>query len=167
VHPHFEARRHHAERIVHAGLLVEDEFLGQQVEDFAICRQLYGSRFLDGLADFVAGNLAWTRAKRDSAVGVQAAHVGSGNSDQRVLDSCSRRIFRAFDRFLNRRNGFLQINNDALTRSPRLSHAVAAITQAVIRDLRHQSTGLGASDIDDVDEIPLLVRHAYGWSCGS
>jgi hypothetical protein len=115
VYADFQTRRHHAERIVHTGLLVEDEFLRQQVENFAICRQLHGSGFLDGLADFVASNLAGTRAERDSAVRVQAAHVRSGNSDQRVLDSCSRRIFRAFDRFLNRTDRFFQINNDALS----------------------------------------------------
>ena len=54
VDAHFEARGHHAQRIVHAGLLVEDEFLRQQVEDLAIGGQRDGAGFVDRLPDFVA-----------------------------------------------------------------------------------------------------------------
>ena len=36
VHADFEPRGHHAQRIVHSGLIVEDEFLGQQMENLAI-----------------------------------------------------------------------------------------------------------------------------------
>ena len=31
---HLKARRHHAQRIVHAGLIVQNEFLGKQVQHF-------------------------------------------------------------------------------------------------------------------------------------
>ena len=120
VHAHFEARGHHAQRIVHAGLLVENEFLRQQVQNFAVGGQRDGARLVDRLANFVAGNFARTRAEGDATVAVQSADVRPGHADQRMLDRRTRRVFRAFDGFLNRSDGFLQIDDDALARAARL-----------------------------------------------
>ena len=63
VDAHFEARGHHAGGILHAGLIVENEFLRQQVEDFAVGGQGNGARLVHGLADFVAPDFARTRAE--------------------------------------------------------------------------------------------------------
>ena len=55
VHAHFQPRGHHAQRIVHAGLVVENEFLRQQVQDFAIVGQRNGAGLVHRLREFLRG----------------------------------------------------------------------------------------------------------------
>ena len=43
VHAHFEPRGHHAQRIIHPGLIVENELLRQQVQNFAIVGKRNGA----------------------------------------------------------------------------------------------------------------------------
>ncbi len=75
--------------IMHAALIVQNEFLRQQVENFAICGQGNGPRLIHCGADFVAGNFAGPRAKAEAAMAIHAAHVRSSHSQQGVLDGSS------------------------------------------------------------------------------
>ena len=71
----FEAIADHADGIMNAGLLVEDELLGQQVQDFAIGGEGDGAGAIDGGADIVFGNFAEACAEADAAAAVDAADV--------------------------------------------------------------------------------------------
>ena len=58
VEVHFELVADHADGVVDAGLIVEDELLREQVEDFAVGRKGDGAGAVDGGADLFAGDLA-------------------------------------------------------------------------------------------------------------
>ena len=161
VDAHFEARGHHAERIVDAGLIVENEFLRQQMENLAIGGQRDGAGAIDGLLDLVASDFARTRAQADAAMTVDAAHVRSADADDGVLDRRSGNVFGGFDRLLNRGDGLVEFDDDALARAARFGDAVAAIAQAGVGELRHQRARLGAAYIDRGKKTSLLVRHPY------
>ena len=75
MHADFEAHGHHAQRIMHAALLVKNEFLGQQVQNFTVCGQRDGAGFIDGKPDFIARNFARTCAKAEAAMTVHAANM--------------------------------------------------------------------------------------------
>ena len=81
VHAHFEARGHHASGILHAGLIVENELLRQQMQNFAIPRQRHGASFVHRLANFLASNLARPRAKSNAAVAIHPTNMRTRNPD--------------------------------------------------------------------------------------
>ena len=60
----FEAIADHAHGIMNAGLLVEDELLGEEVEDFAIGGEGDGTGAIDGGADIVFANISRRRVPR-------------------------------------------------------------------------------------------------------
>src|SRR5262249_37156704 len=48
---HFQAVRNHANRVLYAALIVDNEFLRQQVEGLPVSRQRYGAGSFNGLPD--------------------------------------------------------------------------------------------------------------------
>ena len=62
---------------------------------------------------------------------VDTASVCPGHAQPGMLDGRSGSIFRLFHRLLDRAHGFIQIDDDALARTSRFRHAMAAIAQAV------------------------------------
>ena len=140
MHADFEARGHHAERIVHAGLLVENEFLWKQMQDFAVGRQGKGAGFVDGLANFFACDFTRTRPNAMPPCAVHARGRASRPTPTTRARPAAPAVSSArFDCFLNRSDCFLQINNHALARTARLSDAVTAIAQTVFREFGHQA----------------------------
>ena len=75
-----------------------------------------------------------------------------------MLDGRTGNILGLLDRFLNRADSLVQIDDDALARAARFGHAMAAIAQAVVGDLRHQHAGLGAAYINCRQKVFVLVR---------
>ena len=75
VHADFQTRGHHAQRVTHTALLVENELLWQQMQDFAVGRQGNRASLLHCHADFVASNFAGAGAEADSAVRIHSAGV--------------------------------------------------------------------------------------------
>ena len=102
VHPHFEPGGHHAQRIVHAGLVIENEFLRQQVQNFAIVGKRDGAGLVHRGTKFLAANFTRPRAETQPAMAVDAAGVRSGHAQQGMLDGRPGRVFRLLDRLLNR-----------------------------------------------------------------
>jgi hypothetical protein len=82
----FEAIADHADRIVNAGLLVEDELLRKQVQDFAIAGQRNGASAIDGCAHILFGDLSQACAEADAAAAVDAANVRTADGDDAALD---------------------------------------------------------------------------------
>ena len=161
VHPHFEPGRHHAQRIVDAGLVVENEFLRQQMQNFAIVGKRNGAGLVHRGTQFFAANFARPGAEAQTAVAVDAAGVGPGHAQQGVLDGRSGHVFGLLHRLLNRGYGFVQIDDDALARAARFRYAVTAIAQTVVGNFRHQRAGLGAAYVDCGQKVLVLVRHSY------
>src|SRR5271170_822770 len=83
VHVGFQALADHADRVADVILRVERKFLRQDVQNFAIFRQLHAAGSFDGAADVVALYVARARTYGDAAAAIDAAHVGAGDADQR------------------------------------------------------------------------------------
>ena len=130
------------------GLIIQNEFLRQQVQNFPVGGESDRPGFIHGLTNFVAGNLARTGSKAHAAVAIHAAYMRPCDSQQRVFNGSAGRVFSLFDGTLNRSYRLVQIDDDALARATRLCHSMSAIAQAGIGDLGHQNAGLGASNID-------------------
>ena len=93
----FEALADHADRVADVVLLVQEKFLREDVQDFAIFRQLHAARCFDGAADVVALHVARARAYRDAAAAVYAADVRAGYADQRGFHRHAYEGFGFFD----------------------------------------------------------------------
>ena len=72
----FQAIADHTDGVVNAGLFVEDELLGQKVDDLAVGRERDGPGAIDGGAHVFSGDFAEARAQADAAAAVQTADVG-------------------------------------------------------------------------------------------
>src|SRR5215469_11406154 len=126
VHTDFEASGDHAQRIVHAGLIIENELLREQVEDLSVGGQLNVASFFDRLADFVASDFAGA-TENQTAVSVDSAHMRTRDAEYSALDREARAILGFFDGLLDGGNCFFQIDDHALARAARIGEAVAAI----------------------------------------
>src|SRR6266849_5616854 len=122
-----KSRRHHSDRILNTGLIVENKFLWQQVKNFTIAGQRDGAGFVHGLPDFLAADFARARAETDAAMAVHPADMCAGDTDQPMLDRDTRNIFRMFYRFLNTANRLVEFCNHAFAQATRFADAVAAI----------------------------------------
>ena len=148
VNPHLEPRRHHSQGIVYARLIVEDEFLRQQMQNFAVGGQGNRARLIHRQLDLIASNLTRPCAQTDAAVAVDSANMSTTDADDCVLHGRAGDIFRGLHGSLNRRHCLFEFNDHTLARSARLGHAVPAIAQADVGNLRHERAGLGAAHIN-------------------
>jgi hypothetical protein len=129
---------------MNAGLLVEDELLGEQVEDFAIRGQGDGTGAIDGGADIVFGDFAQAGAETDAAAAVDAADVGSADGDDEALDDGLRGVFGhepPRDRW-PRLPG--EVGDEAFAHAGGIADAMAAIARARLRELRRSARGFSS-----------------------
>jgi len=158
---HLKPRGHHAQRIVHAGLIVQNELLREEMQHLAIRWEGNGPRPLNCLLDFIAANLPRTRTQADAAVTVDAANVGPPDTDDGMLNRRTGFVLGGFNRLLNGGDCFVEFYDHAFARAPRFGHTVATIAQAAVGDLHHQCARLGASYIDSRENVSLLIRNSY------
>src|SRR5579862_5454638 len=146
---------------MHSALLVEYEFLRQQMQNFTICGQRNGTRFVDRRANLVTCNLSGPAAQAKTTMCIDAAYMCARHPNQGSFDRGSARVFGLFDCVLNRGDGFLQIDNDPFAGTTRFGQTMAAISQAVVPNLRDHYAGFRATYIDGRDESPVLITHPY------
>src|SRR5581483_7946372 len=158
-----ELGSHHAAGLAHAGLVIENEILGKQVQNLAIVGERNGAGALDRLADFIAGDLARARAQADSTLAVQSAHVRAGDAYHGVFNGSAAGVFRLLHCLLHGSDGLLQVHNQSLARAAGFRDAVPAVSQAAVRYLHHQHGSLGASKIDCAQQV--VVQFAHGPDC--
>ena len=97
----FEAGGHHAQGIVNPSLVVEDEFLRQQMHDLAIVGQGNSAGLVNRQADFIASNFTRPSAEADASVAVNATHMRAGDSHPSVLNRCASDVLGLLDGPLN------------------------------------------------------------------
>jgi hypothetical protein len=132
-----EARGHHSQWIVNAILIVDNEFLRQQMQDFTIAGQWNGAGLVYRGPYFFAADLPRASSEADASMAVDPAYVRTRNSDIRVFNGRACGIFRLLDRLLDRSDCLVEIDYDALAGTSRFSRAMAAITNSTISDLGH------------------------------
>src|SRR3989442_767495 len=78
-----------------------------------------------------------------------------------MLDGRSSSVLCLLHSLLYGSHGSVQVNNDALARTPRFGDAVAAVAQATVGNLHRQCARLGTADVNRGKEVLVLVRHSY------
>ncbi len=140
----FEAIADHADGVVDAGLLVEDELLREEMDDLAVGRQRDGAGAIDGGADFFAGDLAHARAEADAATAVQAADVGSADGDDAALDGGFGDVFGEGGGLVDGFDGGADFGDDSFARALGVDDAVAAIAEGSVVQLGDEDAGLAS-----------------------
>src|SRR2546427_7396604 len=140
-----------------------------QSQSNLVCRLLLekknDARLVHGRADFISANFPHAGAKRYAAMTVYATNVSSTHSKQSTLYRDSGHVFRLLDSLLNGAGGFLQIDDNPFARAPRFSDPMSSITQSIRSDLRYKDTRLRATHINCSQQVCVLVRYSYCYSC--
>lgn len=112
MHPRFEPHARHADGLADTFLTVDDEFLGQHVQDALVRRYRHRARGIDDPIDIRSRDLAVTDG--DDAVRVQAPHMTAGNPREHRIDLATGHQFGFLDGALNRVDRGLDIDDDTL-----------------------------------------------------
>ena len=112
VHPGLEADAGHADGLADALLAVDDEFLGQHVEDLLVGGNGHRPRRVDHPVHVALGHLPV--ADGDDAVGIQAADVAAGDAGIDLVDVAARHQLRLLDRALDGGDRGLDVDDHAL-----------------------------------------------------
>ena len=164
----FQPIADHPHGVMNAGLLVEDELLGQQVEDFAIGRQGDGAGAIDGGADIVFGDFAQAGAEADAAAAVDAADVGSADGDDEAFNDGLRGVFGHHGRAIDGHGCGREVGDESLAHAGGVADAMAAITQRALVHLSDEHADFRTARVEDGDDVVLLSHAAPGlvWGGG-
>ena len=88
MHLGFKTYAGHANRFANSLLVIDQEFLRQDVQDFLVSRNRDGSRRIDNSVNVATTD--FPVAYRHNAVRVQAAHVTPGNAGMNGVNIASR-----------------------------------------------------------------------------
>jgi hypothetical protein len=113
----FEALADHADGVANAVLCVDHEFVGEDVQDFAVFGERDVAGGIDGAADVVALDVAGAIAESDAAAAVDAANVAAGHADYGRLDGNVGHAFGFFDRAANGANRGIKIDDEAFAQA--------------------------------------------------
>src|SRR5690349_2156376 len=92
---------------------------------------------------------------------VDPSSVRPGDAQPRMLDRRSSSVFRLLHSLLDGAHGFVQVNDDALARTPRFGDTVAAVAQANVSNLHRQCARLGTANVNRGKKMFVLIRHSY------
>ena len=90
---------------------------------------------------------------------VHATDMRTRNPHQGMFDRKARHIFRLLNRLLNAADGLIEFGNYSLAQAARFRDAMAAITQSVLAQLRHEHGGLRTSYVNRGNEIRFVTCH--------
>src|SRR5262249_6462245 len=113
MHIDFETRTHHSKGIANAKLVVDGEFLVNDVDDLAVRRKRDGAGRLDDTPHIFAIDLARPRRDRSHATAVKTPDVWTGESHIHSVDLTPSHGFRLADALLNRIHCGFKIDNGA------------------------------------------------------
>ena len=98
MHPRLEAYTRHANRLMDSLLLIDDEFLRQYMQNFAVGRNRYSLRRIDHPVDITLRHLAILDCH--DPVRIQAVDVAACNPGKHRMNLASGHQLRLFDRTL-------------------------------------------------------------------
>jgi hypothetical protein len=152
-----QAAAQHSQGIADATLLVDDELLGDGVQNLAIRRQRRRLRRTEGALDVRFHDLAVLARHRHHAARVHAAHVGPGDTDVGARDLHSGHDLGLLARGLERFDGRLDIDDVAAPRAPVRGRAPAGDLQRALGvALPDEHRDLGGADVDPYDVLFCL-----------
>lgn len=111
VHLHFQADAAHADRLAHVLLAIDDEFLREDVQDLLVGRDVDRLGGLDHARH--VGRRDLLVLDRHHAARVEAADVAAGDAREDLADLAVGHQLRFFERFLDRLDGRLDVDDHA------------------------------------------------------
>src|SRR6185369_13940792 len=153
-----EAHAAHADRLADAVLAVDDEFLGQDVQDFLIGRNRHRLGGFDNALD-VAGR-HFLVLDGDHAVRVEALDVTAGDPGIHVAHLAVGHQLDFLDDTADRMHGVLDIDHDALLQAARVLRTHADHVQmAFLVDLGDQRDDFRRPDVQPDYQILIVPAH--------
>src|SRR6185312_8603956 len=155
-----EARAGHADRRADAVLLVDNEVLRQDVQDFASARERNGLGRVDGPADVFMRDLVLPARDGDDAAAVERLDVRARETQVHRVDLDARGQFRFVDGLFDRCDGGLEIDDEAATDPSGLRQAEPDdVESRVARHLPDDRGDLRGADVE-ADQIAVFTRHS-------
>src|SRR5580704_6362409 len=153
-----EALADHANRVADVVLRVERKFLRQDVQDFAVFRQLHAAGCFDRAAHVVALHVARARAYGDAATAIHTANMRAGDADQRGFHGNSDEGFGFFDGAPNGADREIEVYDLAFAPAFGFGRAECGeFHAAVVVEFADEGAGFGAADVQRYD-VPFLLR---------
>ena len=156
----FEALADHADGVADAVLAIENEFLRQDVENFAIFGKADIAGGFHGAADVFFLNVAGALAESDAAAAIYAANVSAGNADDRGFERHADDTFGFFYGAANGADGEIKIYDLAFAPAFRFGGAESEEfhRRRIFFLLGDERAGLRAADIERYDLAVFLVQ---------
>src|SRR5467141_198348 len=156
MHVRLQPHAGHSDRIAHPVLAVDDEFLGNHVNDSPVGRQCNTLRVLDQPVHIRLGNFILHSADCDDAAALKALDVIARDADDHRLNLDPRPGFRLRNRALNRPHGLVDVRHDAASQSVGRAPAHAENVEAPSLVGRSDDAAyLGSSDIQTDDNLVI------------
>ncbi len=154
-----EAHAAHAQRLLDAVLVVDDELLRQDVDHLAVHGD--GDRLggVDDPAHVLVGHLAV--ADGDHPLGVEALDMPPGDARVNQLDLAAGHQLGLLQRLADRLDGALDVDDDAFAQSLGRARADADDIQSLVGLVADDGANLRGSDVQSDNEVVLLVAHAF------
>ncbi len=155
MHPRLQPHAGHADRVLNAFLVVDDEFLGQDVQDFLIGRNRDHPRRLHDPVHVLRRD--FPVLDRGDAVGVEPPDVAAGNAGIHRIDPAVGHLLGRLNRALDRLHGGFDVDHHALLQPSRGMGAdtdhLDGVVGAHLTDDSHHFRG---ADIESDDQIFLF-----------
>ncbi len=152
VDPGLQPHPAHADRLADPLLVIDDEFLGQDVEDLLIGGNRHRPGRIDHPVHVRLGHLPFLDG--GDAVGVETADMATRDAGMDGVNFAARHELRLFHRPLDGLHGGLDIHHDALLDAPRWMGADADdLDPLVVLHFAHQGGNLGRADIQPDQEV--------------
>ena len=150
----------HPHRLPDPLLLVDDELLGEDVQDLLVGRDRHRARGVDDAIDVAVGDLAV--ADRDDPVRIEAADMAAGDPGIDRSDLAAGHELGLFDGPLYGLHRGLDVDHDALSEAARRigadpDHLDRAIAGGLPDDRDH----LGGADVEPHDQILVRPFHRH------
>ena len=154
VHLGLETHTRHADRLADAFLMIDDEFLREDVQDLLVRGNRHGPRGIDHAVD-VAGRYLLV-ADRHDAVRVEAPHMTACDPGEHRVDLAARHQLGFLDRALDRLHGRIDVDDHALLETARRMRPDAHdLDRPLWGELAHDGNNFRRSDVESDNQVPL------------
>ena len=154
-----EADAAHSQGFPDPVLVIDDELLGNHVDDLPVHRDRHRLGGVDDAAHVVAAHLSVLHG--DDAVGVEALDVSSRNPRVYRRDLAVRHQLRFFHGVLDGIDGGVDVDDDALAQSLRRVRTDSDDIGAVLCALRNDRADLGGADVEAHDQIVFACHSIH------
>ncbi len=155
----FQAYPGHADRFAYAFLIINKEFLRQDVQDFLIRRYGDSPGCVDYPIDIATAH--FLVPDRDDAMRVEAAYMAAGYACVNGVNVAARHQLGFLDRALDRVNRRLDVDDHAFLESTRRMRPNSDdLDIAVFAKVTHDRDNLGSADVQPDDQVIVgSLRH--------